>query len=104
VSQVTKRRWIAALVVVATLVAADHLQAPQRQITARVLVGAIDLYQAFASPAISKAGVRCRFEPSCSRYSEQAILKYGALPGVARTAIRLARCGPWTPQGTIDHP
>ena len=100
----SRRHWIAAVLVITACVAADHLRSPERQFTARLLVGAIDLYQTFASPVISRAGVRCRFEPSCSRYSEQAILKYGAAPGVARTAIRLARCGPWTPQGTVDPP
>ena len=41
----------------------------------------------------------CRFEPSCSRYTEEAIRKYGLLRGSAMGAKRLVRCGPWSPGG-----
>jgi putative membrane protein insertion efficiency factor len=37
----------------------------------------------------------CRFYPSCSRYSEEAIRKYGALKGVGLSLARLARCHPF---------
>lgn len=58
-------------------------------------VGAIHLYRAvfFWLPS------SCRFEPSCSRYTEQAIAKYGLLKGSFMGAKRIARCGPWDPGG-----
>ena len=58
-------------------------------------VGAIRLYRAvfFWLPS------SCRFEPSCSRYTEQAIVKYGLLKGSVMGAQRIAKCGPWNPGG-----
>ncbi|MGH2467774.1 MAG: membrane protein insertion efficiency factor YidD [Candidatus Limnocylindrales bacterium] len=41
----------------------------------------------------------CRYEPSCSHYTEQAIVKYGLLKGSVMGAQRIARCHPWAPGG-----
>jgi len=98
-----RRRWIAAGIVLA-LLAVDFALPPQKQVSARLLVGAIHLYQATLSPLLGKSGVRCRFTPTCSHYGEMAIRKYGTLKGTAKTVWRIARCGPWTPAGTVDYP
>ena len=74
------------------------------QVTGRLLAGGIDLYQATLSPLMPRMGVHCRFVPTCSRYTEAAIRADGALVGVLRWARRIARCGPWTPMGTVDPP
>lgn len=98
-----RRRWIAAGLVLA-LLAVDFLLPPQRQVSARLLLGAIDLYQATVSPLLRKSGARCRFQPSCSQYGEMAIRKYGTVKGSLMTVWRIVRCGPWTPAGTVDVP
>jgi uncharacterized protein len=67
-------------------------------------VSAIHLYQRTLGPLLGAAGARCHFTPSCSRYAEASIGKYGLLVGGWRAAKRIARCNPWTPMGTVDLP
>lgn len=99
-----RRRWIAAAALVAAALAADLWRPPERQLTARALVAGIGAYQRWGSPALGRAGVRCRFLPSCSRYAEISIRRRGALAGTAAAIVRVARCGPWTEAGTVDPP
>jgi uncharacterized protein len=51
----------------------------------------IDLYRVSLAPLI---GGFCRYEPSCSRYAEEAIRRHGALRGSALSLRRLLRCHP----------
>jgi putative membrane protein insertion efficiency factor len=88
----------------ALLLAVDLAQAPERQLSARLLLGGIHLYQQSLSPLMPALGVRCRFTPTCSRYAEAVIRRDGALAGSGKALRRLARCGPWTPAGTVDPP
>lgn len=62
----------------------------------RIGVGLIRLYRVTLSPFFRGA---CRFEPSCSVYTEQAILRYGLVRGSVMGARRIARCHPWNPGG-----
>jgi len=41
----------------------------------------------------------CRFAPSCSQYSIEAISKYGAAKGFYLSARRIMRCHPFNPGG-----
>ena len=61
----------------------------------------IRLYQLFVSPLL---GPRCRFYPSCSAYSAQAIAGHGVVRGIALTVRRLLRCHPWNPGGVDPVP
>lgn len=49
------------------------------------------MYQLTLSPFI---GNQCRFYPTCSNYSIEALTKYGAIKGSWLTVKRLARCHP----------
>lgn len=53
-------------------------------------------YQLLISPLLPPS---CRFSPSCSQYSLEAIEKYGALKGFWLTVKRVIRCNPWNPGG-----
>lgn len=46
----------------------------------------------------------CRFYPTCSEYSEEAIQKFGILKGGKLTLLRLSRCHPWHPGGEDPVP
>jgi putative membrane protein insertion efficiency factor len=41
----------------------------------------------------------CRFYPTCSEYTYQAIDKYGIFKGSALGFWRVLRCNPWNPGG-----
>jgi len=99
-----RRRLLYAALALALLLALDLARPPARQLSARALVTGIDLYQATLSPRLPALGVRCRFEPTCSRYAEAVIREDGALIGTLRAVHRVGRCGPWTPAGTHDPP
>lgn len=62
----------------------------------QIALGLIRAYQRFVSPLL---GPTCRFEPSCSRYTYEAIARYGVLRGSWLGVKRLARCHPFHPGG-----
>jgi putative membrane protein insertion efficiency factor len=62
----------------------------------RLMIALITAYRWTISPML---GNRCRFYPSCSQYSLEAIQQYGALRGAWMTIRRLLRCHPWHPGG-----
>ncbi|HTO72246.1 MAG TPA: membrane protein insertion efficiency factor YidD [Gemmatimonadales bacterium] len=41
----------------------------------------------------------CRFTPSCSQYTLEAVRKYGVIRGSWLGGRRLLRCHPWHPGG-----
>jgi hypothetical protein len=85
-------------------VAYDVTRAPTRQVGARLAIFAIHIYQGTVSPLLGSAGLQCRFTPTCSKYAEAVIARDGLLAGSWRAMARIARCGPWTPPGTVEQP
>ena len=61
-------------------------------------------YQRTIAPLAARAGLRCRFTPSCSHYAEIVIARDGAIRGGWKVVKRIARCNPLTPIGTPDAP
>ena len=69
-----------------------------------IVLAGIHGYQHALSPLAARAGLRCRFAPTCSRYAEAVIERDGVIRGGLKAITRIARCGPWTPPGTRDDP
>lgn len=64
----------------------------------RILLWAIRAYQFVLSPWV---GTSCRYWPTCSEYSTEAITRFGALRGGWLTLARLGRCHPYG-RGGVD--
>ncbi len=62
----------------------------------RLFIFIIKTYQLLISPVFPNS---CRFSPTCSEYSIQAIDKYGVLKGGLMSIKRVLRCNPFNPGG-----
>jgi len=77
---------------------------PPRNPFKRAVLGLIRWYQKTWSPdhsprkALYPAGY-CRYSPSCSEYSYQALEKYGFFKGGVLALWRILRCNPWSKGG-----
>jgi len=65
------------------------------------LIKLVKGYRLFLSPWL---GSSCRFEPTCSIYSLQALQTHGAAAGSYMTLARLGRCHPWCAGGSDPVP
>ena len=63
----------------------------------RFFIGLVKGYQYLISPLL---GQNCRYTPTCSQYSIQAIEKYGIFKGIWLSTKRISKCHPW---GGSDH-
>jgi putative membrane protein insertion efficiency factor len=62
----------------------------------KLFIGLIQIYRRFVSPMLPPT---CRYEPSCSLYTVQAIEKYGVLRGLFMGTLRVLRCHPFARGG-----
>ena len=53
-------------------------------------------YQRFFSAWL---GGQCRFYPTCSRYAQEAFMRFSFFKALWKTVARLARCHPFHPGG-----
>jgi len=71
----------------------------------KVILGLIKIYQKswFCRLVILRflflSDTACRFTPSCSEYTYQAIFKYGIIRGGFLGLKRIIRCHPWSKGG-----
>ena len=62
----------------------------------QIVMALIRAYQRFISPLLAS---NCRFHPTCSQYTLEAVERYGAAKGLWLGAKRIGRCHPFNPGG-----
>jgi len=62
----------------------------------KIFVVSIQIYQLSISPIL---GQNCRYTPTCSQYSIDAINKYGSFKGGWLSLKRIFSCHPWGGHG-----
>ena len=67
----------------------------------KLLLLLIRIYKKTLSPLL---GRHCRFWPTCSEYTSEAVVKYGAAKGLALGAKRLLKCHPFHAGGVDPVP
>ena len=63
-----------------------------------ILIKLIKFYSFFISPML---GNSCRYYPSCSEYSIEALKEFGLIKGIFKSFTRILSCNPWG-KGGLD--
>ena len=88
------------LAAVVGFAAGDSMRSAREQAVARLAIAAIDVYRASVSPLLARSRlISCRFNPTCSVYSREAIRRYGLPKGAMLAAGRILRCHPFATGG-----
>ena len=59
----------------------------------------ISFYKKYISQIFNFFGIRCKYYPTCSEYTKQAVEKYGFLKGIFLGFIRILKCNPFSKGG-----
>lgn len=65
----------------------------------KILINLINFYQKHISLWLDSKNIKCKFYPTCSDYTKQAIEKYGVIKGVFLGIKRILRCNPFSKGG-----
>jgi putative component of membrane protein insertase Oxa1/YidC/SpoIIIJ protein YidD len=93
--------WLALLLLFVALAVADSLRPPSRQVSVRLFTAAVTGYHHYLHP-LTGHFIHCRYEPTSSRYSVEAVQKYGIAKGLALSFRRIRSCRRSVPMGTRD--
>ena len=63
------------------------------------LIKLIEFYQKNISAYLEHKNIKCKFYPTCSEYTKQAIEKYGVFKGTGKGILRFLRCNPFSKGG-----
>ena len=65
----------------------------------KILIWLIKQYQNHISKWLTSKNINCKFYPTCSEYTKQAIEKYGAVKGLLLGIARILKCNPFSKGG-----
>ena len=65
----------------------------------KIFIKIIEFYQRHISVWLENKNIRCKYYPTCSEYTKQAIEKYGAFKGGMKGLWRILRCNPFSKGG-----
>ena len=65
----------------------------------KLLIKLIEWYQKNISAYLDYKNIKCKYYPTCSEYTKQAIEKYGAFKGSCKGIARIFRCNPFSKGG-----
>lgn len=65
----------------------------------KVCIFVIKIYKRVLSPFLEHIGIHCKYYPTCSEYTIQAIEKYGTCKGILLGIKRIIKCNPLSKGG-----
>lgn len=65
----------------------------------KIIIKLINFYKRHISLWLESRGVHCKYYPTCSEYSKQAIEKYGVKKGICLSIKRILKCNPFSKGG-----
>ena len=93
--------WLLLFGTLFLLAVLDTFRPPGRQVTGQLYIDAVHQYQRFGRPLL-RGHVQCRYCPTCSEYSVEAVQTHGIRRGLVLSVRRLASCRDSVPLGTYD--
>ncbi len=65
----------------------------------KIIINLIIWYQKHLSGWLDSKNIKCKYYPTCSEYTKQAIEKYGVIKGLFKGICRIIRCNPFSKGG-----
>ena len=65
----------------------------------KIIIIIIKWYQQNISMWLESKNIKCKYYPTCSEYTKQAIQKYGVFKGTGLGIIRILKCNPFSKGG-----
>lgn len=65
----------------------------------KIFIGLINFYQKHISVWLESKNIKCKYYPTCSEYTKQAIEKHGVFKGSIKGIWRILRCNPFSKGG-----